>query len=311
MGPPKKRVPRTRYSELLRRNDYFEYRWNDRHDAYFLFNPYTGETIVQSSGEAMDRRKSMWSRPDDYISKTAQSVVLYRETYQSRYWGFREFRPGGDRGAAAAHIQTVWRGFKARRQVARIFGQRFIQSYCTLAHYLYFFDLYGSDQESASSWHKPLLAMPWDISERRAADPEAHLGEDKYSYRPFERGPLIEKRGLSKAATGKAQMTAFTKANPLRDRAVSRPADIDLETSPLGSIVAFFDGYKATEVFVDECLQMSSAICGNDWHAVLDLMDADADNAISQIFGLRKLASSFCPLLDDALNSKVPDPTLP
>ena len=47
MGPPKAKQTRKSYSELLKENDIFEYRWNTETESYYLFNPYTGETIFQ------------------------------------------------------------------------------------------------------------------------------------------------------------------------------------------------------------------------------------------------------------------------
>jgi hypothetical protein len=48
MGPPKVRPKPKPYSELLKELDIFEYRWNEESQAYYLFNPYTGETIFQT-----------------------------------------------------------------------------------------------------------------------------------------------------------------------------------------------------------------------------------------------------------------------
>ena len=69
MGPPKKKPPRLPHSEKLRRNDYFEYRWNEPTESYFFFNPYTGETIFNIDTAQLDRSVSMWAPPDDIVGK--------------------------------------------------------------------------------------------------------------------------------------------------------------------------------------------------------------------------------------------------
>lgn len=52
---------------------------------YYLFNPWTGETILTSTQNfsILDRSKSMWAKPDKFPSvnaKTTQVIKLQSET---------------------------------------------------------------------------------------------------------------------------------------------------------------------------------------------------------------------------------------
>lgn len=89
MGPPKVLKKSTRWSERLRQLDYFEYRWSNDSSSYYYFNPYTGETIYQSSYEVIDRSKSMFALVEGYKSVTAYGIMLHKDNYASRQWGLR------------------------------------------------------------------------------------------------------------------------------------------------------------------------------------------------------------------------------
>ena len=299
MGPPKKRPKKTSWSELLRQCDYFEYRLNFDTNEYYYFNPYTGETIMQSSYELLDRSKSMWAEPDKVVSVSAAVVLLYPEGYQSRAWGRRPFNGWNNDIDAINHIKTVWRGYCARRDLSRYYFDRYKRSKCNLSGYLYFYDTYDSENEFCSFWYKPRLAFPWDIQEVKKFDPEDHMGDKKYSKLGFIHGPYLKKSGLSKANIKRAKNPAFTKTNPLRDCAISDFHEIDLENTPIGSVIAFFDDSKAIEIHIDEYSLVKAAMLDNNWQRILHYMRKHDDNIILQIFGMRAFASTNVDIQPD------------
>ena len=108
MGPPKN-LKVVGYADLLRKYDYFEYRWNTDTQAYYLFNPYTGETIIQPSFEQLDRTVSTWAPSESHVSREAHTVALFAESYKSRRWGRRRFEGFTSKNDAATHIAAVIR----------------------------------------------------------------------------------------------------------------------------------------------------------------------------------------------------------
>ena len=89
MGPPKAKPKRISYGEQLKRFDHFEYRYNRESKSYFMFNPYTGETIFGTDNNYMDRKKSCWAPIDLNPSECTITTILYPETYASRCSGRR------------------------------------------------------------------------------------------------------------------------------------------------------------------------------------------------------------------------------
>ena len=163
MGPPKKKPPREKYSELLRQCDYFEYRWSDATESYYFFNPYTGETIVSADSVTMDRARSMWAPKDPIISQNIVGTSLYPEFYASRTWGRRKFVPFKNKRSAATCINAAARGFLARKALSRYYGKRYAKILCLYSGYYYFYDRFDSRPDADPSWYKPRLAMHWDI----------------------------------------------------------------------------------------------------------------------------------------------------
>ena len=164
MGPPKRikknRIP---YGEYKYKINIFEYRWNPDSLEYYLFNPWTGETIFNISNLAiLDRRLSMWYKPDKYPSDNVETIQLYPEFYASRRWGVRKFNGyNNDQFAASNHIKTVMRGFLARLSLRRYFRSRYHLEVCKFSGYFYYVDKYNPSVDT--QWYKPLLAFPGDI----------------------------------------------------------------------------------------------------------------------------------------------------
>lgn len=295
MGPPKKRVGAVKYSELMRRIDCFEYRWSVENQSYYLFNPYTGETLMQSGNEPINRALSMWAIPDKRVSVQAAFVQLFSEGYKSRTWGFRKFKPyNGDKERAAFHITTVARGCIARRALQKYYSERYYTVFDSTSGYLYFTDSCNPDEPEGKSWYKPLLATPWDIKQYIQLDREDYIPiNNKYTDRGFVLGPYFKKSGLAKRDLERSKCEAFKVDNERRDVAIKELYDIDIEKPDIfQSVVIWLEGTAVIDVFVDEYLLIRAAILDNNWLAVMDIMDEYKDNSIIRIFGLQSFAKS-------------------
>lgn len=294
MGPPKKKPVREAYKEKLAKYDYFEYRMNSDGYSYYLFNPYTGETLFNIELEGIDRTKSLWCPVEKNISKNTQSIGLYPEFYGSRRWGRRPFKGWNTDEDAATHIAAVARGFLARRRLSSYFKGRYCKILSPETGYYYFYD--SQNPNSEPSWFKPLLAFPDDIGLYIEEDPEDYLKMDKYSYHDYKYGPYLHLDALGKGTVARTHHEAFIPVNPWRDIAVNRQEDIDLEKAPLGSIIAWLEDSKAIAILIDEYAQMRAAIAENNWGRVLHYMEKSPDNNICQIFGYFSFAKSDIPL---------------
>lgn len=252
MGPPKKKLPKIKYSIKLSQCDYFEYRWNETTQSYYFFNPYTGETIFCTDTMLLDRSKSMWAVPDKVIEKRATATTLYPEYYGSKRWGRRSYTKFTSRRLAAICIQALGRGYLSRLHLSQYYSHRYSKILCEYSGYYYYFDKYTVGQNIESSWYKPRLAFPWDIKEYIPNDPEDYLHGDKYSYRGFEFGPYVIKDGVGQKATQRAETFAFIKPNDWRDHALDHPKDINLEETSLGNIIPWMDGLKSKCLVISE-----------------------------------------------------------
>lgn len=289
MGPPKK-IVKDNYTERLAKIDTFEYRWNADSQQYFLFNPYTGETIMTTDLNYLNRSKSMWGEPDSEISKEASTVLLYPEYYKSRIWGRRPFKGWKNKKDAATHIIAVVRGFLARRYLGHYFRSRYSRAKCKYSNYFYFIDSFFPNNDT--SWYKPLLAFPWDIKSKIEHDPEDYMGDDKYTYRGYINGPYTKIDGVGKSKKMRSVNPAFFVPNTWRKFAISKQEEIELDEFPMGSTIAWFDGIVAVELYIDEYAQMRAAIVGNNWSKVLYYMRLYPDNILTQVYGLYSFSKS-------------------
>jgi hypothetical protein len=294
MGPPKKRPPRLKADQIKERENSFQYRWNTETGVYDLFNPYTGEVLV---GDGVDRTISMWTTPDRQVSSTAAFVSLYPTFYCSRRWGRRRFTGWASLDDAATHIVAVIRGFMVRLALRHYIRHRYQKIMDKRSGYYYFIDFEHSRDEP--SWHKPLLAFPGDIEEQKHFDEsDDYMQGQKYSLMSYLSGPWRRLTGLGKGtvAPTKADPESFLVSNPWRAIAVSTPEEIDLEKSPMGSIVSWLDGSESKSLLITEYAQIRSAICDNDWSRVLRYMTENEDNVLSQVYGYLSFAKSEVPL---------------
>lgn len=183
----KKVIDNPSFKELQRRFNYFEHRWNDIQHAYMLVNPWTGETIIDTSRQ-LDRHASLWRQPDLKPQQNfSTSSELYKVFYASRNLGCRKFQPyEKDAERAARHITTVARGFLARLRLQKLFTSRFHKIFDKESCYFYFIDSYTQ----ITQWTKPRLAHPFDI--RLAPDLEKPIPIG------YTLGPARVKVGLGK-----------------------------------------------------------------------------------------------------------------
>lgn len=297
MGPPKK-LPKAPIpiDEYRRRIDTFEYRLGSKRE-YYLFNPYTGETIFDVNNAGIkSRRDSMWFPPDKYPSVNAETTLLYPEYYASRRWGRRKFYGWADEVAPIIHIQAVVRGGLVRKRLRLYYRKRYDLQICKFSGYYFYFD--RENPEEDTTWHKPYLAFPLDIlySAAKVIDPDDPLKGEKHSQLDFERGPYNVVKGLSKNDKARADHGHFFKPNPWRDSAINKYDDIDLEHSGVGAIVAWMDGCKGSAIEINEYHIMRAAICGNNWDRVLKIMKADPNNLLIWIYGFHSFSKMEVPL---------------
>lgn len=294
MGPPKRRPPKILYSEFKRRLDCFEYRWDKVRGSYYLFNPWTGETIFSTNLELLNRSFSMWATPEKIPSLHAQTIQLFPETYASRRWGRRRFNGWTSEASAATHICAVARGFLARTALRRYYRARYHLTVDQFSGYYFYVDSYYP--EADSTWYKPRLVFPGDIRELKTEDPDDYLKGQRYSKLDFRFGPMIKVTGLSKYDAGRAEMSAFIIQNPDREIAIRSHNEVDLELTSLNDIVVFMDGSNPTKLEINEYHLMRAVICGNNWPRVVEYMRKYPDNLLIQLYGFHNFAKSTVPM---------------
>jgi hypothetical protein len=160
--------------------------------------------------------------------------------------GRRDFDGWGSKEAAALHLTAVARGFLARKRLSHNFRQRYSTLACPFSSYLYFLD--SEHPQAETSWYKPRLALPDDIRPYEVIDEEDFMRGKKFSDINFAAGPLYTtgKFGKGSKIHAIASIEAFHKPNLWRDQAINTVEAIDIETSPLGSIIAWLDGSKTS-----------------------------------------------------------------
>lgn len=298
MGPPKVN-PRAPISidEYRRQIDTFEYRLNEANEGFFMFNPYTGETIHEIAEVGLTTRQtSMWFKPDKYPSLNAENIVLYPEYYASRRWGRRKFYGWASPEAAATHIAAVIRGGLTRRRMRKYYRNRYSMQLCKFAGYYFFID--NENPDANTSWHKPMLAFPTDIlpSGAQDYDPDDHMRGQKYINLDIIKGPYLKVQGLNKYNKTRADNQAFSIPNAWRDSAIFRYEQIDVDTTAIGDVIAWMDGEKGSEIEINEYHLVRAAICGNNWDKVIELMRSNPDSFSIQVYGLHSFAKSEVPL---------------
>ena len=126
----------------------------------FLFNVYTGETILteDSAHTQVDRYVSLWRKREPPTKGNQKLMRLPEMHFKSRVgigahknrWNHHE---GISEEFASILISSAYRGFKIRRMVYELVCERFRGHMDKDSGYVYFFD----SVSATTSWHKPKL----------------------------------------------------------------------------------------------------------------------------------------------------------
>lgn len=303
MGPPKAKPKRTPFHEIKRRYDCFEYRWNAESQSYYMFNPWTGETIFDTNLELLDRSKSMWAVPDRFPSEIAQTVMLYPQFYASRRWGRRRFNGWACKDFAATHIAAVARGYIARKALRKYYKARYHTQIDQFSGYYFFVDHLNPDDDT--KWYKPLLAFPDDIKPLEEEDPQDYMKGKKYSRQDFTLGPMYKVSGLNKGDLARADLAAFYVENPWREKAVGQYTEIDLSKTSMGSVVAWFEGRNASKLTISRFNYVRIALSRDGWSGVLTAMNEHAEDTVLQMYGFHSFSKTTVPIDEQGILSFV------
>ncbi len=298
MGPPKKKPPRKTMLTKLKEANTFEYRWNSTEGHWYLFNPYTGETILGTNYDNINRADSMWAKPDKRPSREAYTIELFKEIFKSRLWGVRPIPRPFTRDRAATVIAACVRGYFARENLRSYYRARYHLKTCPFSGYDYFVDDYTITRDGAAvtSWHKPILARPLDIKERTPFDPDDHMANgDKYSYRRFDIGPYLRQESLGKGNVTRVPQKGFLITSDWRDSAVGKNEDIPLD-APLGTVIAWFDGLKTCPLTISHYVQARRAICHGNWDNTLELYNKQNDQLLTRLYCLHSFSKTEVPM---------------
>ena len=279
------------YSQYLLELNSFEHRWDSSRQYYYFFNPYTGETIIQQEGVLIDRNFSYWC-PSEKICPTALITILLPQFYASRQWGRRKFYGFPDEDSAATCINSVVRGWFARQNLRRYYRENYIRVFDKYSGYYYFHYL---REEREPAWFKPRLAFPDDILVPAVIDPEDYMHGEKLTYQGFTHGPYLRLVTAGKKNVNFANMPNFISKNEWRDTAVRYPSEIDLETCPLGSVIAWLDGLKAINYHMSDYAVMRTAGTTSDWKYILQIMSDHSSRDEIQLQGLHTFSKLEVP----------------
>jgi hypothetical protein len=227
-----KKYQKLTWSELKHREDYFEHRLDKYTHNYYLFNPYSGETILDTSVQ-VNRSQSSWQKPDAYPNDVTKGTVLYPEFYGSRREGCRQFT-GYDNNEekAAIHITSVFRGMLTRLRLRNYYRENFHKVFDIDSGFYYFVHI----ETGTTTWNKPLLANPSDISTQK--DPEFQEINHDDAYKQYSKGPMITKKGLGKKQTGKFKAMIIPKK---AEEPAPEPEIIDFEDVPYRVCIVWLD----------------------------------------------------------------------
>lgn len=278
-----------KYSDYLRKLDSFEQRWEPSQGYFYLFNPFTGETLNQT-GNFYDRSQSTWAPPEK-TSKIVDLIELFPIRYASRTRGRRKMVDFEDEEDAATRISALVRGWLARQALRAYYRDRYKRVLDTASGYYYFHDYWDPTVEP--SWYKPTLAFPTDIPVYDPSDDDIQefmKRGDKYTYREFTKGPYLRLAGIGKLQTTRAKHGHFYNRNPVRETAVINPEDLDLDKYPVYAIVPLIDGHKLKEVLVSDYMQMRSACVENNWAMVYRIMRLYPERMLTQIYGMHSFS---------------------
>lgn len=305
------------FQDRQRLNNYFEYKWDNDKQVYYLFNPITGEYISETNYEAIDRSKSFWIKPiysdegfnkvslESIISNNVKCVMLNSEPYQSRLTYFDHLHTGNslnngfEDNYAATLISSLIRGFLVRQSFRKYMSQRYCKILDKSSGYYYFQDNFDLNQPT--TWHKPTLAFIEDISVSEVVeDPDDYMDGQKFTYQSKLRGPFIKLERLGKGQRERATHNAFITDNTLREVAISKHEDINLELATLGDILIWLEGVAVNMVTLSEYGLMRAVECrNNNWELILKYMNDNVGNERIQLYGLFSFAKLEVPIEEE------------
>lgn len=287
--------------------DIFEYIQSDDSPDAYLYNRFTGETILDATDYLHAKRSQSFWRPIDSdegnLRKSIPTVTLTPEGYASRV-DYRFFYKWKDPEDAAKHIITVLRGYIARKKLRTLYRERYYTKYSEDSGFLYFVDSITLE----TSWNKPLLAFPDDILPQKPLEVvvaketvalDTVNKEELFSYKSHLAGPFRKRFGAGQKSTVRAVHSAFLVENPRRDVAVRGPGDIDVNTHGVGSSVIWMDDTLTKDVFMDDYAVVRSAFAengGDNWRAVLRVMEQYPGRVFIHIYAMRCFAKGNIPI---------------
>lgn len=138
----------------------FQVRFDVSSGEEFLFNIYTGETVLteDSSHQQVDRYASLWRKREPPIAGKQKLMRLPEVPFKSRVGiGTHKNRWNHHKGIsenfASTLISSAYRGFVTRKWVYALVCERFQAHMDKESGYLYYFDSISA----TTSWHKPKL----------------------------------------------------------------------------------------------------------------------------------------------------------
>ena len=279
-GPQKLARRYDRFVEERTKANHFEYRFDQQRGAFYMFNPYSGECILEVGGEGggvLDRSHSHWKVPDPFPENRPPETSkqdLYPVFFTSRLVKSRTFRSwNGDRQGAALVLTAAARGLIARARMQEYLAQRFQKILDKNTQCFYFADSSG---QLATSWTKPRLAGSFLIKE-----PPLDLRNDvKTVQASYCDGPIFKRRA------GKGNFERYKPFSPSKnsqERALTErePEMPDLEDMPyrvlqlwLDDNVTKFELYRPLK----ELFQLE------DWETLLLIMQKRTNDKLCQMY---------------------------
>lgn len=213
--------------------------------------------------------------------------------------------PFHDEDFAATLITSAARGYIARKALRAYYKDRYSKVMDMNSGYYYFQDNYFNDVEPM--WYKPFLAFPDDVEvyEYTPDDPQDFMkGKgNKYTYKGFITGPYVRRQlgGVGKKNTTRAENGHFVFTNPLRPDAIVFPEEVDLESTPLGSLINLMDGLAPKQVLITDYVAMRRAVCFDNCDYIVHLMEEHMDRPLMQAYGFHAISKIIVPT-DEAGN---------
>jgi len=262
--------------------NHFEYRYDNQSDAFFLYNPYSGETILDAAPDGvLDRHKSHWRLPEPFPDRAppdTQHQQLYPVFFASRLVAARPVPAGGffnglaGRAAAALVLTAAARGMIARARMQKLLAQRYHKMLDKSTKQLYFANLVTHK----SKWTKPRLAGTFTIKE-----PPLDLRNDtRTEQSSYCDGPVYKRRG-GKGTFERCKPFSPTKIVDERLPTEREPDMIDLENTPFRVLVLW------VEANVDkfELYAPLKELYGqDDWETLQLIMDKRRDDTFCQMY---------------------------